>query len=138
MRHTVSKMSKISQTVDLSIDNTELEPLVFDYFNFYRHYQLSNGQFTPTIAKYFLPILITKIYVTLTLASLMQTAPFAYFILISLFELLFLIFLLVVRPFESTFTNFRLVAISTGILGGNVVMCFYLYFSQLDDYRMQL
>lgn len=78
-------MSKISDNADPAIDNTELEPLVFDYFNFYKHYHLSNGQFTPTIAKYFLPVLATKIYITLALASLMQSAPFAYFILISLF-----------------------------------------------------
>lgn len=43
-----------------------------------------------------------------------------------------------VRPFLSTFTNFRLIAVALGLIIGEVIMSMYLYHSSNNDYRFFL
>lgn len=81
-----------------------------------------------------MPFLCSKIYLTAVLAVLMQAVPFSCMILLSLLELIFLVFLVVVRPFESSFSNFKLLLISLWLLGVDVVLCVYLYFSEKNEY----
>lgn len=87
-------------------------------------------------AKYFLPLFITKIYLTAVLASLMQSAPFGFLITSAVVELAFLVFLMEVRPFESCFTNFRLMTTSLVLIAISVVFCVYLKLSMESNYVM--
>jgi hypothetical protein len=113
------------------IVNNELEPFLFDYFNLYNHESESSA----SKSKYYLPVLFTKIYLSALLAALLINAPLAYFVAIGLIELVFLVFLLAVRPFLSTYTNFRLVAVSIALLAGEIVMAMYLYYSGKNEYK---
>lgn len=66
----------------------------------------------------------------------MKSVPLPFFIIIGLFEIAYSFFLLVVRPFESSFTNFRLVVISLALIATDVVMCIYLYQSMQGSYNL--
>lgn len=114
------------------VENTEEEPLIWDYFSLYRHYH--SDQLHPTKAKYFLPLLLTKLYLTAIFASFLTHHPFVYFIFSSLLELLFLAFLIEFRPFDSIFTNIRLMVVSLLFLAINIVCTIYLKFSLDNNY----
>jgi len=88
----------------------------------------------PSKVKYFLPILLTKIYLTALLSSVLKSNPFIFFIIVSLIEIIFSIFIIRIRPFQSNFTNLRLITISLLFLGTNIICCLYLYFSKQLTY----
>lgn len=81
-------------------------------------------------------MLITKLYLTAILASLMQSVPFHYMIVLAALQVIFLCFLLVVSPFQSSFTNFRLILMSLTATASHVIMCIYLYQSIAGNYSL--
>lgn len=89
-----------------------------------------------TKAKYFLPLLISKVYLTAILASLLQDKPFHFFIISSFLELIFIIFMLAVKPFASKFTNFRIIFLSLGLIAANTSIGIYIRNSQDNNYQM--
>ena len=91
-------MSNHSQLSETKTIQAEYEPLIFDYVTLYRHTTQDNHT-QPNKSKYFLPLLITKLYLTALLPSFIQSAPLPCFILIALVEAIFLVFLVFVRPF---------------------------------------
>ena len=91
----------------------------------------------PTKAKYFLPMLITRLYLIGVLGSVMQDAALAYFIICILLEVLWLIYLIVVRPFISHFTNFRIIICSLILLVAEVCFTIYLYNASNGDYQVK-
>lgn len=97
-----------------------------------------NGQTTVifTKAKYFLPLLISKVYVTAILASLLQDKPFYFFIISSFLELIFIVFVVAVKPFISKFTNFRIIFLSLGLIAANTSIGIYIRNSQENNYQM--
>jgi hypothetical protein len=107
-------------------------PLLYDYVSLYRNFQPGTNQ--PIKAKYFLPILMTKLYLTAILASILQATPFAYLVVASCLELSFLLFVLIVHPFESTFTNLRIALLSLCFVGTSVVFCVYLKMADNNHY----
>ena len=92
------KASNHSQISETKTTHAEYEPLIFDYITLYRH-TTQNNYTQPNKSKYFLPLLITKLYLTALLPSFIQSAPLPCFILIALVEAIFLVFLVFVRPF---------------------------------------
>ena len=89
-----------------------------------------------TKAKYFLPLLTTKIYLTALIASLLQAVPLICLGALVVIELVFFVFLIETRPFESTFTQFRLIVISLSFMATNVVLCIYLQLGTNDNYNI--
>lgn len=58
-------------------------------------------------SKYYLPILITKLLLISLFNVVMQSLPFYLMVMNLILSALFLIFLVRVRPFNSSFTNAR-------------------------------
>lgn len=127
-------------TLDGNGEKREEQTLDYDYLSLYKHASrvLVNGQTTVifTKAKYFLPILMSKVYLTAVLASLLQDKSFYFFILSSFLEILFIIFMLAVRPFTSKFTTFRIIFISLGLIAANTTIGIYIRNSQDNNYQM--
>ena len=127
-------------TLDGNGEKKEDQVLDYDYLSLYKHASrvAVNGQTTVvfTKAKYFLPLLITKVYLTAILSSLLQDKPFHFFILSSFLELVLIFFTLIVKPFTSKFTNFRIIVLSLGLIAANTSIGIYIHISQSNDYQI--
>lgn len=64
----------------------------------------------------------------------MRSIPLPLFIVLGLLEITYLMFVIVVRPFRSTFTNVRLVIISLLLLAMDTIMCVYLSYKAMSVY----
>lgn len=127
-------------TLDGSAERKEEQVLDYDYLAMYKHASrtMVNGQTTVifTKAKYFLPLLISKVYLTAVLSSLLQDNPFYFFIISSVLELILIFFMLAVKPFTSKFTNFRIIITSLGLIAANTSIGVYIYNSKNGNYQM--
>jgi hypothetical protein len=85
-------------------------------------------------SKYFLPLLATKLVLTAFLAVLLETYPFVLLAVCSVLSGLFLVYLLIVRPFQSVFTNFRIIALEFMLTVLNGIYCIYQYFASKNEY----
>lgn len=81
---------------------------------------------------------MTKVYLAAILSSLLQSEPFYLFLTLSGFEITFIIFVIAVRPFESRFTNIRLIIISLLIIACNSVISVYVHQSEEGVYNFFL
>lgn len=110
----------------------------YDYVSLYNHAKRVTVNGTSTIiftkAKYFLPMLITKVYLNAMLSSFVQSKPFYFFIISAILEIVFIFFMLIVRPFVSTFTNFRIILISLIMIAADVSIQIYIYNSLNNEY----
>jgi len=58
-------------------------------------------------SKYYLPLLVTKLFIISFVNVAFQKTPFQLMILTAAINFIFLLWLVIVRPFNSTFTNAR-------------------------------
>lgn len=133
-----SEQSKETDTENKIKEEDKDSIFSFDYISLYDHAKrvMMNGTSTIlfTKAKYFLPMLITKVYLNAVLASVVQSKPFYFFIVSAALQVVFLLFMLFVRPFVSKFTNFRIILVSLALIAANVAMEIYIYNSQNNNY----
>lgn len=81
-------------------------------------------------------MLVTKIYLNAILSSLIQSQPYYFFIASTFMELIFVLFMVIVRPFTSRFSNFRIIIVSLVLIAANISMLIYIYNSQANSYQI--
>lgn len=80
----------------------------FDYSSIYKHKHPK--------AKYFLPLLMTKLLLMAIFNSALMNRALSLMSVNTALSLLFLLFLLVVRPFQSTFSNVKVITLYSLLL----------------------
>ena len=82
-----------------------------------------------TKSKYFLPLLATKLFLTALLSVALEGKSFYMMACNSALSVIFFFYLIVVRPFQSAFTNFRVIFLELLICMLNGGFCVYQYFA---------
>ena len=98
---------------------------MFDYGTLYNSHPQS---------KYFLPLLMIRIVICLIIMVSLSNYAFEMMVINTFINLLFVCFLVKVRPFQSTFTNIRLILIELLLLITNGIYAVYQYFANLHIY----
>ena len=85
-------------------------------------------------SKYYLPLLITKLILISFFNVTMQSVPFYLMAANLALSMMFLLFLGIVRPFNSTFTNARNIVVYILIVAVNGIYCAYQYYASNKVY----
>ena len=100
--------------------------LPYDYCLIYKN---SNQK-----SKYYLPLLLSRLYLTALFASSLSNHPFVLMIINTIISVIFVGYLLIIRPFNSAFTNVRVIIVEVLILSMNAVYGYYQFQAEKGEY----
>lgn len=114
----------VSTVVEDAGQNQSVFP--YDYCYLYKN--------ATTKSKYFIPLLATKLFLTALVNVALESQPFPMMAFNTIISIIFFLYLLLVRPFQSAFTNFRLVFLELLVCLVNAAFCVYQYFAAKSEY----
>ena len=86
-------------------------------------------------SKYYLPFLITKLFIISVLNVLLKSHLFYLLVSHVAILLVFLVYLIKTKPFCSKFSNARVITMEVMIILVNLIFGAYQYFAEKKDYR---
>ena len=81
-----------------------------------------------------MPLLTTKLFLTALVNVALESQPFPMICVNTVISIVFFLYLLMVRPFQSAFTNFRVVFLELLVCLVNSAFCVYQYFAAKSEY----